>query len=954
MDSKATECKLFPRPILTASTSYPREGNPVTLTCKIHLPPQKSDVQLRFCFFRESQSLKSGCSSSPELQIPTVWSKDSGSYWCEAQMTIYNITKRSPRFQIRVQRVPISDVRLETHPMGRWVMEGDKLVLVCSVAKGTGDITFFWYRGVLGLNLEAKTLRSLTAELEITSARERDADQYYCAADNGYGPGLSGLVNVTVRRPVSRPVLTLRAREQAVAGDVLELHCEALRGSPPILYRFYFENVTLGNRSAPSGGGASFNLSLTAEHSGNYSCEADNGRRAQRSEVVPLQVTVPVGDRSNHLTPGVTEGLLGSLGLVIVILSFCFWIKRKIAPTMSILASGTSPHKGCAKSAEKEHSPTDAHPHLFNLQEEDQLGIHSVNVGCGDEVYSLVYHIQQEQKPPAAPISMQAELFLHPVLIASSLQPTEGGPVTLTCKTWLPPQKSHVQLQVRFFRDSQALGSGWSSSPKFQISAVRPEDSGFYWCEASTVSHRIRKQSFQFKIHVQRIPIFNVNLETQTPGGEVIEGGKLLLLCSVAEGTGNITFFWYRANIETNLGRKTRGSLSAELEIPVVKESDSGEYYCEADNGYGPTRSKVVDILVRIPVSRPGFILRTSEAQLVAGDVVELHCEALRGSPPILYRFYFENVTLGNRSAPSGGGASFNLSLTAEHSGNYSCEADNGLGAQQSEVVTLSVSGPVSRPILILETPRAQAVVGDVMELHCEVLRGSTPILYQFYRGDVILGTSTAPFGGRASFNLSLTAEHSGNYSCEADNGLGAQHSPRVSLKVTVPVSRPVLTFGGSEAGAVEGDVVELHCEALRGSPPILYQFYYENVTLGNSSALAEGGVSFQLSLTVEHSGNYSCEADNGLGPQRSESKTLSVTGGLAALPYILTAAMLSDRQGYIPHPPPQLLHCSQVRYDEPVVIYAKMKKAPPDNLAEQTSRRGSAQEDATGNYENI
>lgn len=73
--------------------------------------------------------------------------------------------------------------------------------------------------------------------------------------------------------------------------------------------------------------------------------------------------------------------------------------------------------------------------------------------------------------------------------------------------------------------------------------------------------------------------------------------------------------------------------------------------------------------------------------------MVELRCEAQRGSPPIRYRYYHEDVILGTNSAPSGGGASFNLSLTAEHSGNYACEADNSLGAQRSEAVKLSVTG---------------------------------------------------------------------------------------------------------------------------------------------------------------------------------------------------------------------------------------------------------------------
>lgn len=34
----------------------------------------------------------------------------------------------------------------------------------------------------------------------------------------------------------------------------------------------------------------------------------------------------------------------------------------------------------------------------------------------------------------------------------------------------------------------------------------------------------------------------NVSLDTQIPGGQETEGGDLTLLCSVAEGTGEITF----------------------------------------------------------------------------------------------------------------------------------------------------------------------------------------------------------------------------------------------------------------------------------------------------------------------------------------------------------------------------------------------------------------------------
>uniref|UniRef100_A0A8C5YA16 Fc receptor like 1 n=1 Tax=Microcebus murinus TaxID=30608 RepID=A0A8C5YA16_MICMU len=287
-----------------------------------------------------------------------------------------------------------------------------------------------------------------------------------------------------------------------------------------------------------------------------------------------------------------------------------------------------------------------------------------------------------------APLCEPIELLL----IASPSQPTEGSPVTLTCRTQPHPQSSDDGPQFRFFRDERVLRLGWSRSRELQIAAVRREDSGFYRCEAKTTAPKVLRSRI-FQLDVRRVPISDVSLETQPPGGQVTEGGKLVFICSVAKGTGNITFIWYKGALGLNLGKKTQHSLTAEFELPEVRKSDAEQYYCAADNGYGFMPSGLVSITVRIPVSRPVLTITAPGAQAAVGDVVELHCEAPRGSPPILYQFYHEDVTLGSSSAPSGGGASFNFSLTAEHSGNYSCEADNGLGAQRSEEVTLNFTG---------------------------------------------------------------------------------------------------------------------------------------------------------------------------------------------------------------------------------------------------------------------
>uniref|UniRef100_A0A8C6B6L5 Fc receptor like 1 n=1 Tax=Monodon monoceros TaxID=40151 RepID=A0A8C6B6L5_MONMO len=370
---------------LILSPSRPIEGNSMTLACETP-PPQKLDVQLQFCFYKAGRPLGLDWDSIPELWILAVWREDSGSYWCQAKATSLGV-KRSRRVQIQVHGLPISNVSLEIQPPGGYMMEGEKMVLVCLVTGGTGDITFFWYKGALGLNMEMKTVT-----FGISVVRESDSEQYYCAADNGYGPRLSELVSIAVRIPMSRPVLTLRAPgAQAVLGDVVELHCEVWSGSPPILYQFYHEDVALGRSLAPSGGGVSFNLSLTAEHYGNYYCEAKNGLVAQPSEVVPLSIIMPTEDRKEVLTSGVMEVLLGISGPTTMALLFCCWLKRKIGSR-----SARDPLRRLP-------SPVPQESTYLNSQASEQLhpNYENVNVVSGDEVYSLVYCVQQEQQPAA-------------------------------------------------------------------------------------------------------------------------------------------------------------------------------------------------------------------------------------------------------------------------------------------------------------------------------------------------------------------------------------------------------------------------------------------------------------------------------------------------------------------------------------------------------------------------
>ncbi|XP_054995883.1 Fc receptor-like protein 3 [Sorex araneus] len=545
-----------------------------------------------------------------------------------------------------------------------------------------------------------------------------------------------------------------------------------------------------------------------------------------------------------------------------------------------------------------------------------------------------------EWEEASKPLMIQVqELFPQPVLTISPLQPIEGSSVTLKCETWLPPRKYITSLQFCFFQENQTLGSGWSSSSEFYIPVLWSEDSGSYWCQAQTTNNRVMKSSLRYQIHVQRVPISAVKLEIQPPEGQRIEGENLFLTCSVAQGTGAITFSWHREG--TNLGRKTQRSLSAELQIPSVKESDAGRYYCTADNSDGPILSQWVRVTLKIPVSCPVLTLGASIAQYMVGDLVELHCDAQRGSPPIQYQFYHENVTLWSSTALSGGGVSFKLSLTEEHSGNYYCEADNGLGSQSSDRISLNIIVPVSRPILTLRAPQTQAMVGDVVELHCEAQRGSPPILYQFYHGGVHLGNSSALAGGGASFNFTLTFEHSANFSCEADNELGTQSSVVLTLNITGTPGNKTAHISRKVTG---GLLSALGLAALA----ILVGSFRIKRRSGNSE---DTDVVYSLIWNIQQAEENSEISQKGdMVPPGG--KPVPVGPREFYLGRMLIGVGANGLLAYLQIKSSSRMH--QKDNKEPVFIYSEIKKVHTDDSDGQRSSGNMTQKSAAGDYENV
>lgn len=338
--------ELLPRrPVLMATPSQPIDGSPVTLTCQIQLPAQRSNVQLQFCFLKNLQALESGCSNSSEFHIPAIWTEEPTWYQCRAETVNSQTRKQSIALKIPVQRA-LADFQTYITPASKLVYEGQSLLLNCSVNGVPGPLKISWYKRDM-LNKKASIPKSSGAEFKISKVNISDAGEYYCEAKNSRRHFVSRAVPITIKVPVSQPVLTLSSgKTQALEGDLMTLHCKSQRGSPYILYEFYHENVSLGNSSTLSGGGggASFNFSMSTERSGNYHCTADNGLGAQNSEAIWISVADMTNNRSVPVIAGITVGLL--ITAVGVFLSYC-WFSRQ---------AGGKP------ASDESRSPSDAEP----------------------------------------------------------------------------------------------------------------------------------------------------------------------------------------------------------------------------------------------------------------------------------------------------------------------------------------------------------------------------------------------------------------------------------------------------------------------------------------------------------------------------------------------------------------------------------------------------------------
>ncbi|KAL1005688.1 hypothetical protein UPYG_G00062340 [Umbra pygmaea] len=157
------------------------------------------------------------------------------------------------------------------------------------------------------------------------------------------------------------------------------------------------------------------------------------------------------------------------------------------------------------------------------------------------------------------------------VSVSPSGEIMEGSSLTLTCSSDAnPPVKNYTWYK-------KSVTSPKASGESYNITTIRPEDSGEYYCEAENKYGHFNSSSVFVDVHYGPK---NTSVSV-SPSGEIIEGSSVTLTCSSDANPPVNKYTWYKKKVTSP---KASGQ---SYNITNIRSEDSGEYYCEAENKYG-------------------------------------------------------------------------------------------------------------------------------------------------------------------------------------------------------------------------------------------------------------------------------------------------------------------------------------------------------------------------------
>uniref|UniRef100_A0A4W5P936 Ig-like domain-containing protein n=1 Tax=Hucho hucho TaxID=62062 RepID=A0A4W5P936_9TELE len=164
--------------------------------------------------------------------------------------------------------------------------------------------------------------------------------------------------------------------------------------------------------------------------------------------------------------------------------------------------------------------------------------------------------------------------------------------------------------------------------------------------------------------------------------GEIVEGSSVTLTCSSDANPPVQSYTWW---YKKNAGHY-QSMTGPQHVFNQIQSSDSGEYYCEAQNEMGTERSRTINMGVKYGPKSMSVSVSPS-GEIVEGSSVTLTCSGDANSPVDKYRWYKKDGASLTRSEKK---YKF-TTISSEDSGEYYCEAENKYGRLNSSSLSVDI-----------------------------------------------------------------------------------------------------------------------------------------------------------------------------------------------------------------------------------------------------------------------
>ncbi|XP_051239717.1 B-cell receptor CD22-like isoform X2 [Dicentrarchus labrax] len=353
-------------------------------------------------------------------------------------------------------------------------------------------------------------------------------------------------------------------------------------------------------------------------------------------------------------------------------------------------------------------------------------------------------------------------------------------------------------------------------------------------------------------VYAPRVPSVSVS-----PSGEIVEGSSVNLTCS-SDANPTSSYTWYKENGNPDLQPLSK---EPQLVFRSIQSSDSGEYYCTAENKLGKKTSNYISINVKYGPKPPSVSVSPS-GEIVEGSSVNLTCSS-DANPAANYTWYKKNQTLFQGTE----GIHHFTSISSEDRGIYHCKSENQYGQIMSSPLSVDVQY-APRVSSVSVSPSGEIVEGSSVTLTCssDANPAATYTWYKKNGNRYLQPLSKEP---QLVFR-SIQSSDSGEYYCTAVNKLGRTYN---YISINVKYASRVPSVSVSPSGEiVEGSSVNLTCSS-DANPAANYTWYKKNQTLFQGPE----GIHHFTSISSEDRGIYHCKSENQYGQIMSPPLSVDV-----------------------------------------------------------------------------